>query len=54
MLRERRILVKDLSKTLPGMLRISVATELEAQAFLEAFTPWWTHKFSGLCLDNLL
>jgi len=41
MLRERRILVKDLSKTLPGMVRISVAAEHEAQAFLQAFRPWW-------------
>lgn len=41
MLRQRRILVKDLSKTIPGMLRISVAVACEAQAFLEAFLPWW-------------
>jgi len=41
MLRERRILVKDLSRILPGMLRISVAVEREAQAFLQAFRPWW-------------
>ncbi len=40
-LRQRRILVKNLSNTLPGMLRISVTAEREAQTFLAAFLPWW-------------
>jgi len=40
-LRERQILVKNLSTTIPGMVRISVAVQHEATAFLEAFLPWW-------------
>jgi histidinol-phosphate aminotransferase len=41
MLRLRGILVKDLSPSIPGMLRISVAEAREAQAFLGNFLPWW-------------
>lgn len=41
MLRQRGILIKDLAKTLPGMVRISVAEPREADAFLSAFLPWW-------------
>lgn len=40
-LRQRGILIKDLSNSLPGMVRISVAEAREAEAFLDAFLPWW-------------
>ncbi|MBK8792090.1 MAG: histidinol-phosphate aminotransferase family protein [Holophaga sp.] len=40
-LHQRGILIKDLSNSLPGMVRISVAEAREADAFLEVFLPWW-------------
>ncbi len=50
LLRARGILVKDLSKPLPGMLRISVALEREAKAFREAFLPWWKTDQERRCV----
>lgn len=47
LLRRRGILVKHLAKTLPGMLRISVARDCDAMAFLEAFLPWWEMEMKG-------
>lgn len=40
-LRQAGILVKDMGRTLPGFLRISVPGSLEAARFREAFLPWW-------------
>ena len=40
-LRASGILVKDLGRTLPGFLRISVAGDPEAERFQEAFLPWF-------------
>lgn len=48
-LRQRGILVKDLSAKLPGLVRISVARRAEAQAFLEAFRPWISRQFDRSC-----
>ncbi len=43
-LRASGILVKDMGKTLPGFLRLSVASEAEAQAFAQAFLPLWRQR----------
>ncbi len=40
-LRACRILIKDMGKTLPGMVRISVADPSQGQALWDMFRPWW-------------
>jgi histidinol-phosphate aminotransferase len=44
MLRTKGILVKDLANTVPGMLRISVATPQDAARLAENLLPWWAER----------
>lgn len=44
LLLSKNILIKNLATSLPGMVRISVADESQAQAFEEAFLPWWSER----------
>lgn len=46
-LRSLGILIKDLGPVLPGFVRVSLSGELDAQAFLRAFGPWWQGQFDG-------
>jgi histidinol-phosphate aminotransferase len=47
LLRSRNILIKNQDPALPGLVRISVVSAAQAQAFATAFLPWWAQQTLG-------